>query len=137
MHVQSVQKYWFSLSNMQIRGVFIAIVVMVALPTRCWYSQKLKTYYRAQGLDKGKPIYDIFEVLNKYACEFKCLAWFIIHIKPSLNTQTDFAIRTKLIILIIQANFANSLTVPTGPNKMFPLFYYFIYFQLLFQITNW
>ena len=30
MHVQSVQKYYFSLSNMQIYGVFVAVVVMVA-----------------------------------------------------------------------------------------------------------
>ena len=30
MHVQSVQKYWFSLSNMQICGVFVAVVVVVA-----------------------------------------------------------------------------------------------------------
>ena len=30
MHVQSVQKYCFSLSNMQICGVFVAVVVVVA-----------------------------------------------------------------------------------------------------------
>ena len=30
MHVQSVQKYCFSLSNMQIFGVFVAVVVVVA-----------------------------------------------------------------------------------------------------------
>ena len=30
MHVQSVQKYYFSLSNMQICGVFVAVVVVVA-----------------------------------------------------------------------------------------------------------
>ena len=30
MHVQSVQKYCFSLSNMQIYGVFVAVVVVVA-----------------------------------------------------------------------------------------------------------
>ena len=29
MHVQSVQKYCFSLSNMQICGVFVAVVVVV------------------------------------------------------------------------------------------------------------
>ena len=29
MHVQSVQKYCFSLSNMQICGVFIAVVAVV------------------------------------------------------------------------------------------------------------
>ena len=32
MHVQGVQKYCFSLSNMQICGVFVAVVVVVALP---------------------------------------------------------------------------------------------------------
>ena len=31
MHVQSVQKYCFLLSNMQICGVFVALVVVVAL----------------------------------------------------------------------------------------------------------
>ena len=30
MHVQSVQKYCFSLLNMQICGVFVAVVVVVA-----------------------------------------------------------------------------------------------------------
>ena len=30
MHVQSVQKYSFSLSNMQIYGVFVVVVVVVA-----------------------------------------------------------------------------------------------------------
>ena len=30
MHVQSVQKYYFSLSNMQISGIFVAVVVVVA-----------------------------------------------------------------------------------------------------------
>ena len=30
MHVQGVQKYCFSLSNMQIFGAFVAVVVMVA-----------------------------------------------------------------------------------------------------------
>jgi len=30
MHVQSVQKYCFPLSNMQIYGVFVAVVVVVA-----------------------------------------------------------------------------------------------------------
>jgi len=30
MHVQSVQKYYFSLSNMQICGIFVAVVVVVA-----------------------------------------------------------------------------------------------------------
>ena len=30
-HVQSVQKYYFSLSNMQICGVFVAVVVVVTL----------------------------------------------------------------------------------------------------------
>ena len=30
MHVQSVQKYCFSLSSMQICGVFVAVVVVVA-----------------------------------------------------------------------------------------------------------
>ena len=30
MHVQNVQKYYFSLSNMQICGVFVAVVVVVA-----------------------------------------------------------------------------------------------------------
>ena len=30
MHVQSVQKYWFSLLNMQICGVLVAVVVVVA-----------------------------------------------------------------------------------------------------------
>ena len=30
MHVQSVQNYWFSLSIMQIVGVFVAVVVVVA-----------------------------------------------------------------------------------------------------------
>ena len=30
MHVQSVQRYCFSLSNMQICGVFVAVVVVVA-----------------------------------------------------------------------------------------------------------
>ena len=30
MHVQSVQKYCFSLSNMQICGAFVAVVVVVA-----------------------------------------------------------------------------------------------------------
>ena len=30
MHVQSVQKYCFSLSNMQIYGVLVAVVVVVA-----------------------------------------------------------------------------------------------------------
>ena len=30
MHVQSVQEYCFSLSNMQICGVFVAVVVVVA-----------------------------------------------------------------------------------------------------------
>ena len=30
MHVQSMQKYCFSLSNMQICGVFLAVVVVVA-----------------------------------------------------------------------------------------------------------
>ena len=30
MHVQSVQKYCFSLSNMQIYGVFVAVVVVVS-----------------------------------------------------------------------------------------------------------
>ena len=29
MHVQSVQKYCFSLSNMQICGVYVAVVVVV------------------------------------------------------------------------------------------------------------
>jgi len=29
MHVQSVQKYHFSLSNMQIYGVFVAVVVVL------------------------------------------------------------------------------------------------------------
>ena len=31
MHVQSVQKYSFLLSNMQIYGVFVTVVVVVAL----------------------------------------------------------------------------------------------------------
>ena len=30
MHVQSVQKYCFSLSNMQICGILVAVVVVVA-----------------------------------------------------------------------------------------------------------
>ena len=30
MHVQSVQKYYFASSNMQICGVFVAVVVVVA-----------------------------------------------------------------------------------------------------------
>ena len=30
-HVQSLQNYCFSLSNMQICGVFVAVVIMVAL----------------------------------------------------------------------------------------------------------
>ena len=76
MHVQSVQEYWFSLSSMQICGFFycrrrrgcLSSLQDVDIP------KSEKPYYRVQGLDKGKPIYDIFKVLNKYACEFKCLA---------------------------------------------------------------
>ena len=30
MHVQSVQKYYLPVSNMQIYGVFVAVVVVVA-----------------------------------------------------------------------------------------------------------
>ena len=30
MHVQSVQKYYFPLRNMQIYGIFVAVVVVVA-----------------------------------------------------------------------------------------------------------
>ena len=37
MHVQSVQKYCFSLSNMQICGVFVAVVVVASAAYCCRY----------------------------------------------------------------------------------------------------
>ena len=46
MHVQSVQKYWFSLSNMQICGVFVAVIVVVAkLPKTAGYNKTLFWYH--------------------------------------------------------------------------------------------
>ena len=36
MHVQSVQKYCFSLSNMQISGAFVTVVVVLAKAPFCF-----------------------------------------------------------------------------------------------------
>ena len=43
MHVQSVQKYCFSLANMQICGVFVAVAVVVAYAPY-WKKREFKIY---------------------------------------------------------------------------------------------
>ena len=63
MHVQSVQNYCFSLSNMQVCGVFVAAVVVVAfkLPIVGARLARFGDYTVNLGLPRSNPAGGFFE----------------------------------------------------------------------------